>query len=170
MHKITLIEIWLFNWWRNIINANYKTDDQAFKPYHIWESVSFRKSYRVQGEQLMSDIISFESLEGRFLQLRDTSVLIDRDVAELFGVETRNINLALKNNPNKFPDGYIIQLTKDEKKELLEKFPRFNKLKYSPVPPKAFSEKGLYMIATILKGDIAAKATVEIIEAFSKLK
>ena len=118
----------------------------------------------------MSDIISFESLEGRFLQLRDASVLIDRDVAELFGVETRSINLAVKNNPNKFPDGYIIELTKDEKKDLIEKFQRFEKLKYSSKTPKAFSEKGLYMIATILKSDIAAKATLEIIEAFSKLK
>ncbi len=118
----------------------------------------------------MSEIISFEKLEGRFLQLRDRSVLIDRDVAELFGVETRSINLAVKNNPEKFPNGYILQLTKDEKNELIEKFPRFNRLKYSSIPPKSFTEKGLYMIATILKGEVAANATVEIIEAFSKFK
>ena len=118
----------------------------------------------------MSEIISFERLEGRFLQLRERSVLIDRDVAELFEVETRSINVAVKNNPKKFPDGYIFQLTKDEKSELVEKFPRFNRLKYSSIPPKAFTEKGLYMIATILKGDIAANATVEIIEAFSNSK
>ena len=115
-------------------------------------------------------ITKFETLEGKLLELRGTVVLIDRDVAELFGIATKDVNKAVKNNPSKFPEGYVLELTKDEKKELVEKFHRFNTLKHSSVTPKAFTEKGLYMLATILKSDIATEATIQIIETFAKLK
>ena len=115
-------------------------------------------------------ITRFETLEGKLIKLRNTLILVDRDVAELFGVETRDINKAVKNNPIKFPDGYIIELSQDEKNELVENFHRFNKLKHSTVMPKAFTEKGLYMLATILKSDIATNAALQIIETFAKIK
>ena len=115
-------------------------------------------------------ITKFETLEKKLITLRDTLVLLDKDVAELFGVETRDINKAVKNNPIKFPDGYIVELSQDEKNELVENFHRFNKLKHSTVMPKAFTEKGLYMIATILKSGTATSATLQIIETFAKIK
>jgi len=118
----------------------------------------------------MSDIIKFETLENKLLKLKGSLVLIDRDVAELFGVETRDVNKAAKNNPKKFPQGYIVELSKEEKKELVENFHRFNSLKHSTTTPKAFTEKGLYMIATILKSKVAAEATLQIIETFAKVK
>ena len=71
------------------------------------------------------------------------------------GVETREINQALRNNPKKFPPGYVIELNNREKDELIKNFDRFNKLKHSTVAPHAFTEQGLYMLATILKGDLA---------------
>ena len=89
------------------------------------------------------EITKFETLENKLRKLRDTFVLVDRDVASLFGVETRDINKAVKNNPLKFPDGYIIALDKGEKKELVENFHRFDKLKHSTALPKAFTEKSL---------------------------
>jgi len=76
----------------------------------------------------------------------------------------------VKNNPDKFPSGYIIELTKVEKDELVENFHRFNKLKHSTVNPKAFSEKGLYMLATILKSSQATEATLLIVETFTRIR
>lgn len=79
------------------------------------------------------------------------------------------VNEAVKNNPDKFPTGYIIELTKDEKNEVIENFDN-PKLKFSPVLPKAFTEKGLYMLATILKSPKATQTTIAIIETFAKIK
>jgi len=92
----------------------------------------------------MSDIVKIENLEKVILEVRGVRVLIDSDVAQIYGVETRDINKAVTNNPDKFPSGYIVELTKTEKSELVENFHRFEKLKHSTVNPKAFTEKGLY--------------------------
>ena len=77
---------------------------------------------------------------------------------------------AVKNNPNKFPDGYLLELGQIEKNELVENFDRFDKLKHSTAIPKAFTEKGLYMLATILKSPQAAETTLAIIETFTKVR
>ncbi|MCK5818101.1 MAG: ORF6N domain-containing protein [Psychromonas sp.] len=115
-------------------------------------------------------VTKFETLDSKLINLRDTFVLVDSDVADLFGVETRDINKAVKNNPSKFPKGYLIKLDRKEKNELIENFQRFNKLKHSTALPKALTEKGLYMIATILKSKVATEATLQIIETFAKIK
>jgi hypothetical protein len=99
----------------------------------------------------MSDLVKFDEVENKIIALRDQKVILDSDVAILYGVETRDINKAVKNNPDKFPDGYTFELTKDEKTEVVENFHNLAKLKFSPQLPKAFTEKGLYMLATILK-------------------
>lgn len=72
--------------------------------------------------------------------------------------------------PKKFPPGYVIELNSSEKQELVENFHRFNSLKYSTVAPHAFTEQGLYMLATILKGDLAISTTIAIIDTFTKLR
>ena len=119
---------------------------------------------------MMANIIKFEGFESKLIQYKGDFVLVDSDVAELYGVETRDINKAVKNNIKKFPKGYILELTKDEKNELVEKFHRFNRLKHSTVTPKIFTEKGLYMLATILKGEIATQTTIKIIETFANVR
>lgn len=108
--------------------------------------------------------------ENKIIVIRDKQVILDRDVAELYGVETKRINEALKNNPDKFPDGYVITLNIKEKDELVEIFDRFKTLKHSTVEPHAFTEKGLYMLATILKSPLATEVTIAIIETFSKVR
>ena len=118
----------------------------------------------------MSDTMKFENLKPLLVELRGESVLLDSDVAQIYGVETRDINKAVTNNPDKFPAGYVVELSKPEKSELVENFHRFNKLKHSTVNPKAFPEKGLYMLATILKSPQAVQATLAIIETFSKIR
>lgn len=95
--------------------------------------------------------------------------MLDCDVAALYGVETREINQALKNNPEKFPEGYIFQLSKEEKIEVIKIFDNPN-IKFFPKPPTAFTEKGLYMLATILKSERATQTTIAIIETFAKIR
>ena len=118
----------------------------------------------------MNAIMKIENLAELIIEIREERVLLDADVAQIYGVETRDINKAVANNPDKFPAGYIVELSKQEKDELVEKFHRFDKLKHSTVNPKAFSEKGLYMMATILKSQQATEATFAIIETFSKIR
>lgn len=106
------------------------------------------------------EIVSLETIQNRIIEIKNDKVILDSDVADLYGVKTRDINKAVRNNPDKFPAGYIIALTKQEKIELVENFHRFGSLKYSTVNPKAFTEKGLYMLATILKSPAATGTTV----------
>lgn len=118
----------------------------------------------------MSGLVKLENIKYLIVEIREQSVLLDADVAQIYGVETRDINKAVVNNPGKFPSGYIINLSKSEKNELVENFHRFDKLKHSTVNPKAFSEKGLYMLDTILKSPQAIQAALSIIETFSKIR
>ena len=109
-------------------------------------------------------------VENKIITLRDQKVILANHVAELYGVETREINQAIKNNPEKFPEGYVLELTKREKDEVIKKFDNLGNLLYSPSNPKAFTEKGLYMLATILKSPRAVETTIAIVEAYAKLK
>ncbi|GHT24552.1 hypothetical protein AGMMS4957_17770 [Bacteroidia bacterium] len=118
----------------------------------------------------MTEIVKFNQVEDKVLNLRGQSVILDSDVAVLYGVQTKEINQAVKNNPDKFPDDFLWNVSGDEKTELVKIFDRFNPLKHSSVLPTAFTEKGLYMLATILKSPIAAQTTIEIINTFAKLK
>ena len=121
-------------------------------------------------EKINMSIIKFETLENKLIKIRDTLVLIDSDVAALYGVETKRINENVKKNLDKFPnESYIIELSKDEwtlLKSDLTTSTKGGKIK----PPKAFTEKGLYMLATILKSDVATQATLQIIETFANVK
>ena len=109
-------------------------------------------------------------IEDKVLVLRGQNVLLDSDVARFYDVETKRVNEAVTNNPDMFPEGYVIVTSEDEKYELVENFDRFNKLKHSTVTPTAFTEKGLYMLATILKSKRATQTTLVIIETFAKLR
>jgi len=117
------------------------------------------------------EITKFETLESKLVEIKGTLVLVDKDVAELFKIETKRINEAVKNNEDKFPnETYVVELDKNEKKYVVENFDHLSKLKYSPHNPKVFTEKGLYMLATILKSDVATQATLQIVETFAKVK
>ena len=120
----------------------------------------------------MADVpeITKQDVESRMIMLRNQFVLIDADVASLYGVETKRVNEAVKNNPNKFPYGYLFELDKYEKAEVVENFDHLNNLKYSKVAPTAFTERGLYMLATILKGDRAISTTLAIIDTFVQVR
>jgi hypothetical protein len=114
-------------------------------------------------------IIKLNNVEDYIVSLRNEKVILDSDVAALYDVETKRINEAVANNTDKFPSGYIIGLTMDEWKNLKSKFSTSswggkNKL------PNAFTEKGLYMLATILKSPRATQTTIAIVETFAKIR
>ena len=115
-------------------------------------------------------MVTTQDVETRMIMLRKQPVLIDADVAELYGVKTKVINQAVRNNPRKFPYGYLFELDKYEKAEVVKNFDRLNKLKFSSVSPTAFTERGLYMLATILKGERAEKTTLAIVDTFVQVR
>ena len=115
------------------------------------------------------NIVKIENLKELIIEIRGQSILLDSDVAELYGVETKRINEAVKNNLDKFPEDYMFELQKEELKVLRSKFSTA-KLSMTRAMPKAFTEKGLYMMATILKSRQATEATFAIIETFSKIR
>ncbi len=117
----------------------------------------------------MSDIVKIENLKELIIEIRGQGVLLDADVAVIYGIETKRINEAVKNNPDKFPPDYMVELSEAEFADLRTKFST-TKFAKTRVVPKAFTEKGLYMIATILKSRRATEATFAIIETFSKIR
>ncbi len=119
---------------------------------------------------MRTEVLGLSLVEDKIITIRSQKVILDSDVAFLYGVETKRINEAVRNNPDKFPTGYVMQLTLEEKEKVVENFDRLRKLKYSPQLPKAFTEKGLYMLATILKSSRAVETTFAIIETFAKFR
>jgi len=117
----------------------------------------------------MQSLINLDDVNTKIITIRNQNVILDSDVAQLYGVQTMRINEAVRNNPKKFPEGYILSLQSVERQELIENFDRFENLKHS-ISTKAFTERGLYMLATILKSDRAIEATIAIVETFAKLK
>ena len=118
--------------------------------------------------------IDINAVKSRMLQVRGQQVLLDRDVAALYGVETRIINQAVKNNPEKFPAGYVAELTAQEVEVLRSKILTLDakpgKGHYSKHGYKVFTERGLYMLATILKGERAVRATLAIVETYAQVR
>jgi phage regulator Rha-like protein len=121
----------------------------------------------------MSEVVKYSQVEEKILTLRGQKVILDSDVAELYGVETKRINEAVSNNPDKFPQGYIVVLTEDEMRFLRSKNSTLEsqgKGKYSKYNAKAFTERGLYMLATILKSPRATQTTIAIVDTFAKIR
>ena len=116
-----------------------------------------------------------QKVETMILGIRGANVILDADVAELYGVETKRINEAVKNNPDKFPEDYMFVLTDDELQFLRSTNSTSNILRSkistkSRTLPKAFTEKGLYMLATILRSKKSIDVTFAIIETFVKVR
>ena len=115
------------------------------------------------------DIVKLEKIEDKIIIIWNEQVLLDSDVAEIYGVKTKRINEAVKNNPDRFPDGYLLEMTEEESENLKSKFSTssWGGKRYTP---KVFTERGLYMLATILKSEQAVQTTLAIIETFAKIR
>ena len=103
---------------------------------------------------MKNEMIIQNNIESKILSLRGKQVMIDRDLAELYGVETKRLNEQVKRNIERFPAEFCFQLTATEKAELVANCDRFNPLKHSTTEPYAFTEHGVTMLAAVLKSEI----------------
>ena len=98
--------------------------------------------------------------------IRDQQVLIDRDLAMLYGVETKHLNERVKRNVARFPERFRFQLTRQEMKELVAKYDRLKKLRHSTSLSYAFTEQGISMLSAVLASQTAVDTSIRIMDAF----
>ena len=116
------------------------------------------------------ELVTLEDVEKKIVNLRGVDVIADADVAALYGVQTKEVNQAVKNNEDKFPSEYMFSLTDSELRDLRSKNLTTNVSVMSRNATKVFTERGLYMLATILKSERARAVTFAIIETFYKVR
>ncbi|WP_428025632.1 ORF6N domain-containing protein [Arcobacter sp.] len=108
-------------------------------------------------------------IHDKIYDLRGLKVMLDSDLATLYAVETKRINEAVKNNPEKFPEDFYFELTKEEFEVLRSKIST-TKFSKTRTLPKVFTEQGVYMLATVLKSKVATDVTINIMRTFTKLR
>lgn len=118
----------------------------------------------------MSSIVPLSFIERRIFFLRGEKVMIDRHLAELYGVETRILNQAVKRNIKRFPSEFMFQLNRTERDEVITICDDLGPLKYARTMPFAFTEHGVAMLSSVLNSERAIQVSVEIIKAFVKLR
>ena len=114
--------------------------------------------------------IGIKEVENKIAVIRGIPVIADADVAALYGVKTKEVNQAVYNNPDKFPPGYMFELSMNELQDLRSKILTTNVSSKNRKTTKVFTERGLYMLATVLRGDRAREVTFAIIETFYKVR
>jgi len=114
--------------------------------------------------------IATDQVSGFILTIRQTPVLIDADLATLYGVTTKALNQAVQRNIERFPAGFKYQLTQEEKNELVTNCDRFNKLKHSSALPHAFTEQGVAMLSAVLRSHTAIATSIAIIQTFVAMR
>jgi hypothetical protein len=111
-----------------------------------------------------------ERIDSLILLLRGTRVIIDADLARLYGVPNKALNQAIRRNASRFPPDFSFQLDEAEKRELVTNCDRFRTLKHSVVLPIAFTEFGAIMAASVLNSDEAVRTSVFIVRAFVRMR
>lgn len=115
-------------------------------------------------------IIADEVIMNKIVIIRNQRVMIDSDMAELYGVSTKRLNEAVKRNLKRFPVDFMFQLTITEKEELVANCDHLKKLKFSPYLPFAFTEHGAVMLASVLNSERAITVNIQIVRIFNKMR
>ncbi len=115
----------------------------------------------------MSELMPIEPL---ILTLRGQRVILDADLAEIYGVQTKALNQAVKRNSKRFPEDFMFRLTDEEKAEVVTNCDHLQKLKFSPQQPYAFTEHGAIMAASILNSPEAVSMSVFVVRAFVQMR
>ncbi len=118
----------------------------------------------------MKNELTIKTIESKILTIRNQQVMIDRDLAELYGVETKRINEQVKRNLERFPEDFMFALTKTEKAELVANCDRLDILKHSSVMPYAFTEQGVAMLSSVLRSQTAVEVNIQIMRAFVAMR
>lgn len=114
-------------------------------------------------------LIAPGEVESKIFLIRSQRVMVDRDLAELYGVATKVLNQAVNRNEERFPD-FMFRLSEEETKELVTNCDRFKSLKHSTVRPRVFTEHGVAMLASVLKSERAVKISIHIVKTFIRLR
>jgi ribosomal protein L23 len=115
-------------------------------------------------------LIPDEAVINKILLLRGKKVMIDKDIAELYGVSTKRLNEQVKRNNKRFPEDFMFQLTQEEKDEVVANCDHLKNLKYSPNLPFAFTEHGAVMLASVLNSDRAIEVNIQIVRIFTQMR
>ena len=117
----------------------------------------------------MSNNVSQKVIESKIYEVRGSKIMLDKDLAEVYGVETRTLNQAVTRNRNRFPQDFMFRLTTDELDNLRSQFviSSWGGTRY---PPRAFTEHGILMLSNVLKSERAAKVSIQIIRVFNKMR
>jgi len=118
----------------------------------------------------MGELAIQTSIENRIFTIRGLQVMVDRDLAELYGVETKRLGEQVKRNIERFPSEFRFQLSEQEKNELVAICDRFQSLKHSSSLPFAFTEQGVSMLSAVLRSQTAIKTSIQIINSFVKMR
>lgn len=115
-------------------------------------------------------IIDEQNIENKIFTIRGVQVMIDRDLAELYDVESKRLNEQVKRNSEKFLEKFRFQLTESEKNELVAYCDRFKSLKHSTSLPYAFTEQGVSMLSAVLRSKTAIEVSIKIIDSFVNMR
>jgi len=119
---------------------------------------------------MKNSLIPQQTIEQRIFLIRGLKVMIDRDLAELYGVETKYLNRQVRRNPGRFPGEFCFRLTKSEKRQLVTICHRFRSMRHSSSSPYVFTEHGVAMLASVLNSKQAVAMSILIIKTFVKLR
>lgn len=111
-----------------------------------------------------------EIIVNKIIVLRDTKVMIDKDLAELYGITTKQLNQQVKRNITRFPKDFMFQLTQEEKNELVLQFEHLNTLKFSPTLPYVFTEHGAVMLASVINSEKAIEVNIQVVRVFIQIR
>ena len=119
---------------------------------------------------MSKEILKLDAIENRIFSIRDKKVMIDHDLADLYGVSTKALNQAVKRNSGRFPADFIFRLDAKEKNELVTICDRFTNLKHSVYLPFAFTENGVSMLSSVLNSETAIQINIKIMRAFTRMR
>jgi hypothetical protein len=117
-----------------------------------------------------TSIVLIERVQSRIQVIRGQKVIIDSDLAAMYGVTTKRLNEQVKRNQTRFPTDFMFQLTESEKHEVVANCDHLRNLKFSPSLPYAFTEHGAIMAASVLNSDRAVQVSVYVVRAFVQLR
>lgn len=115
-------------------------------------------------------LVPDEIIMSKIFLIRGQKVMLDRDLAELYGVTTFRLNEQVKRNKKRFPEDFMFRLTKEEKQALIDNHEHLNSLKFSPALPNVFTEHGAVMLASVLNSERAIEVNIQIVRIFTKLR
>ena len=111
-----------------------------------------------------------EVIMSKIIVIREMKILLDRDIAELYGVSTKRLNEQVKRNPKRFPLDFMFQISKEEKEILIAQFPHLQSLKFSSTLPFAFTEYGAVMLSSVLSSEQAIEMNIQIVRVYTHIR